>query len=145
MSFFRRLPVFAAAAAMLLAAPAARSAIEPGVQLAATPIKGWTAVAGLSGPAVVALARTLPLSSEARGDQPWCDLASTVDKALRTEFDERPVTGRPDGTQLWGSDLMGTWTVVLGRADGAHCIVASGIGYRDGTDPLDFYAKVDLT
>lgn len=144
MSVFRRVSFFAAIAAVALSAPAALSAPESAITDGA-PIKGWTAVAGLSGPAVVALARTLPLTSEARSDQPWCARTGAVDAALRTEFDERPVTGRSDGTQLWGSDLMGTWTLVLGRGDGTGCIVASGIGYRDGTDPLDFYAKVDLS
>ena len=74
---------------------------------------------------------------------PLVDEAAVAD-ALRSEFEEQPVTHRADGTQLWGSDLMGTWTVVLGRADGTQCIIASGIGYQDGTDPLAFYAKVDL-
>lgn len=143
MSALRHLPALAALAATLLCAPVAQSAVEPAVRHSG-PIKGWTAVAGLTGPAVLELARTLPLSAEARNDQPWCDSAAAVADALRSEFEEQPVTHRADGTQLWGSDLMGTWTVVLGRADGTQCIIASGIGYQDGTDPLAFYAKVDL-
>ena len=64
--------------------------------------------------------------------------------ALKTEFDENLVTRRADGTQLWGSDLMGTWTVLLERADNTNCVIASGIGYQDGVDPGAFYAKVGL-
>ncbi|ARJ69082.1 hypothetical protein [Paracoccus contaminans] len=143
MSGFRHLPAFAALAVTLLCAPVAQSSVEPAV-LQSAPIKGWTAVAGLTGPAVLELARTLPLSAEASSDQPWCDSAAAVAHSLRSEFDEQPVTHRADGTQLWGSDLMGTWTLVLGRNDGTQCVIASGIGYQDGTNPLAFYAKVDL-
>ena len=53
------------------------------------------------------------------------------------------VARRADGTQLWGSDMMGTWTVLLERGD-THCVIASGIGYQDGVDPGAFYAKVGL-
>ncbi len=133
-------------AAALIAAfsvTAAQSAVEPAPHDAG-PVKGWTAVAGLSGPAVLALARTLPVASEADGDQPWCDRSATVRDALRTEFEEQMVTRHSDGTQLWGSDVMGTWTVVLSRPDDTQCVIASGIGYAAGENPATYLAKVGL-
>lgn len=138
---FPRLALVAALAAVPVTT--AQSAILPSPLLDA-PVRGWTAVAGMSGPEVVELARTLPVETEASGHVPWCDAAPVVNAALKTEFEENLVTRRADGTQLWGSDLMGTWTVLLERADNTHCVIASGIGYQDGVDPGAFYAKVGL-
>lgn len=137
-------PILAAALIAVLPVTAAQSAIDPQRQPEAA-VKGWTAVAGMSGPAVLQLARTLPVTTEAAGDGPWCDSAATVRGALKAEFEEDLVTRRADGTQLWGSDTMGTWTVVLARADGTQCVIASGIGYEDGANPLAYYAKVGLS
>lgn len=134
-----------AAAALIAALPvtAAQSAIDTHRQPEAA-VKGWTAVAGMEGPAVLQMALTQRVDPMAQGDQPWCDSAAAVGDALSTEFDEAPVTRRADGTQLWGSDTMGTWTVVLSRPDGLQCVIASGIGYQDGANPLAYYAKVGL-
>ncbi|WP_134724799.1 hypothetical protein [Paracoccus luteus] len=139
-----RLRVALAALIVALPVSAAQSSIErPAAQ--AQPVKGWSAVAGLSGAEVLDMARTLPRTADAAGDQPWCDSAAAVQQSLDAEFDERMVTRRGDGTQLWGSDVMGTWTVVLARADQTNCIIASGIGYQDGANPGTFYAQVGLT
>lgn len=139
-----RFPRIALAAAIAaLPVSVAQSAILPSPALNA-PVKGWTAVAGLSGPEVVELARTLPLETEASGNLPWCDAAPVVSAALKSEFEENLIARRADGTQLWGSGLMGTWTVLLERADNTNCVIASGIGYQDGVDPGAFYAKVGL-
>lgn len=138
---FPRIALVAALAAVPVSA--AQSAIVTTPALNA-PVRGWTAVAGLSGPEVVELARTLPVETEASGHLPWCDAAPVVSAALKSEFEENLVTRRADGTQLWGSDLMGTWTVLLERADNTNCVIASGIGYQDGVDPGAFYAKVGL-
>ena len=132
-----------AALAATLSVGAAQSAIVPSPALNA-PVKGWTAVAGMSGPEVVELVRSLPAqTTDAAGNMPWCDAGPIVSTALKAEFDENLVARRADGTQLWGSDLMGTWTVLLDRGD-THCVIASGIGYQDGVDPGAFYAKVGL-
>ena len=134
-----------ALAAALAALPvgAAQSAVAPS-PLQGMTVKGWTAVAGMSGPEVVELVRNLPAqTTEASGNLPWCDAAPVVSTALKAEFDEDLVARRADGTQLWGSDLMGTWTVLLERGR-THCVIASGIGYQDGVDPGAFYAKVGL-
>lgn len=139
-------PLRVALAALLVVLPvsAAQSGIEqPAPQ--AQPVKGWSAVAGMSGAEVLHMARGLPQGADAAADQPWCDSAAAVQQSLNAEFDERMVTRRADGTQLWGSDLMGTWTVVLARADQTNCIIASGIGYQDGANPGTYYAQVGLT
>lgn len=138
---FPRIALVAALAAIPVTT--AQSAILPSPVLNA-PVKGWTAVAGLSGPEVVELARSLPVETEAAGHLPWCDEAPVVSAALKSEFEENLVARRADGTQLWGSDLMGTWTVLLERPDNTNCVIASGIGYQDGVDPGAFYAKVGL-
>ncbi|MBB1498530.1 hypothetical protein [Paracoccus sp. MC1862] len=132
-----------AAAIATIPVSAAQSAILPSPALSA-PVRGWTAVAGLSGPEVVELARSLPVEAEASGNLPWCDAAPVISGALKAEFEENLIARRADGTQLWGSDLMGTWTVLLERADNTNCVIASGIGYQDGVDPGAFYAKVGL-
>ena len=134
-----------AGAALIAALPvtAAQSAIDTHRQPEAA-VKGWTAVAGMEGKAVLQMALTQRVDPMEIGDQPWCDSAAAVHDALSTEFDEALVTRRADGTQLWGSDSMGTWTVVLSRPDGMQCVIASGIGYQDGANPLAYYAKVGL-
>ena len=134
----------AAVTVAVLSVTAAQSSVDRAPDLSG-PVKGWTAVAGLSGPAVVEMARKLPVAANAESDKPWCDSKAVVDSALQKEFDERMVTQRADGTSLWGSDVMGTWTVVLTRPDNVQCIVASGVGYEDGTNPGTFLSKVGLS
>ena len=136
-------PAALAALIAVLPVTAAQSAIDTATHPEAA-VKGWTAVSGMSGPDVLHLARTLPLATDATGDQPWCAAVAEVRDALKSEFDETLVTRRADGTQLWGSDSMGTWTVVLTRPDQTQCVIASGIGYEDGANPLAYYAKVGL-
>lgn len=144
---FRTLTLIAAAAAL----PAAAILPVPAAQAAALarsapagPVRGWTSVAGMTGPEVVQLARHLPVETDPGSDRPWCDAAPVVQSALAAEFEETMVARRADGTSLWGSDAMGTWTVLLERADSTHCVIGSGIGYRDGVDPGSLYARVGL-
>lgn len=140
------LALIAAAAALpaaVLPVPEARAALLAAPAETAL-VRGWTAVAGMSGPEVVQLARHLPVETDPAGDKPWCDAAPVVQSALSAEFEEAMVARRADGTQLWGSDTMGTWTVLLERADATQCVIASGIGYRDGVDPGALYARVGL-
>ena len=106
--------------------------------------RGWSAVAGMETSAVIELARTLPLSRDARADQPWCDQSDQLAQTLSHDFAEEKVATGAKGTQLWGSALMGTWTMVLDRGDATSCIVASGIGYRDGASPRQFFTQAGL-
>lgn len=35
--------------------------------------------------------------------------------------------------EVWYSEEKGTWTILMTRADGRSCIMASGTNWRDGT------------
>ncbi|UFM65717.1 hypothetical protein LOS78_07065 [Paracoccus sp. MA] len=129
----------------LLALPAlsAQAAIQTREENAANP-RGWSAVAGMDPRAVRELARTLPLSDEAVDDQPWCDRKAAIEATLRHDFGESRIASGSQGTTLWGSDLMGTWTVVFERPDATSCVIASGIGFSDQTSPQVFFVKAGL-
>ena len=106
--------------------------------------RGWSAVAGVDARNVREMARQLPLSANAVADQPWCDRKAQVEATLNHDFGEEKVASNGAGTVLWGSGLMGTWTMVLDRGDATSCIVASGIGYRDGASPRQFFTQAGL-
>ena len=92
-------------------------------------------------------AQTMPLSEMAVGDQPYCAPDAEISRTLRHDFNEALVdtTGYQGmGTQLWGSDQMGTWTLVAPRADDTSCIIASGIGYAPDRGPDTFYSVAGL-
>jgi hypothetical protein len=126
----------------LPAAPAIAAITTQADNLAAP--RGWSAMAGMDPRAVAELARTLPLSDQAAGDQPWCDRHAEVERTLTHDFGEEKVATGARGMVLWGSELMGTWTMVLERADATSCVVASGIGYSDTTSPQVFFVKAGL-
>ena len=106
--------------------------------------RGWSAVAGMDPREVRELARTLPLSQNAVGDQPWCDRKAEVESTLAHDFGEEKVAVGHEGTTLWGSALMGTWTMVYERGDATSCVIASGVGFSDGANPGLFFAKAGL-
>ncbi|MDO5705859.1 MAG: hypothetical protein Q4G49_12445 [Paracoccus sp. (in: a-proteobacteria)] len=113
----------------------------------ATPIKAWSAMAGVEPAVLLQTAQELPLSAVAVGDQPYCAPDAEIATALTHDFDEALVgTTGVDGhqTELWGSDLMGTWTVVAARDDDTSCIIASGIGFDAATDSAAFYRTAGL-
>ncbi len=131
--------------ALTLAVPGApaMAAITSQADNLAAP-RGWSAIAGMDPSAVAELARTPPLSDQAAGDQPWCDRQAEVERTLSHDFGEEKVATGARGMVLWGSELMGTWTMVLERADATSCVVASGIGYSDTTSPQVFFSKAGL-
>ncbi|SMO74598.1 hypothetical protein [Paracoccus laeviglucosivorans] len=106
--------------------------------------RGWSAVAGMDPRAVREMARTLPPSAEAVEDQPWCDMDAEVEASLKQDFDETKIATNGRDTALWGSDLMGTWTVVLERPDQTSCVIASGIGFSGAANPAAYLTKVGL-
>ncbi len=106
--------------------------------------RGWSAMEGMTPGAVARMAQTLPLSAQATGDQPWCDHQTAMAQALADEFGERKVATGAQGIALWGSDRMGTWTMVLERADATSCVIASGVGYSDRTSPQVFFGTSGL-
>lgn len=138
-----------ALAAALLAAPVVVSAPEAiaatqGREANAANPRGWSAIAGMDPREVRQMAQTLPLSQNATGDQPWCDHDANIETALRHDFGETRVAAGNQGTALWGSALMGTWTVVLERGDATSCVIASGIGYSDARNPGVFFTRAGL-
>ena len=62
-----------------------------------------------------------------------------VDK-LSVRYGEAFAGGGLQSTQqifeVWYSEEKGTWTILLTRADGTSCIMASGTNWREG-DPSD--------
>lgn len=137
--------LLAATLAALVALPAgqAGATITPREENAGNP-RGWSAVAGMDPRAVREMARSLPVSADAGPGQPWCDRNAEIESALRDEFDEHKVATNSRDTALWGSELMGTWTVVLERPDSTSCIIASGIGFNSGESPQTYFVKVGL-
>lgn len=109
----------------------------------ATP-RGWSAVAGMDARDVREMARGLPASEEAVPGQPWCGRDAEVAASLRHDFEEERVASNGHDTALWGSALLGTWTMVLERPDDTSCVIASGIGFRDGAAPSAYFTKVGL-
>lgn len=108
-------------------------------------LRGWSAIAGTDTRAVIEMARTLPLSQQATDDQPWCAQSAEVARTLADDFGERKIATGAKGTVLWGSALMGTWTMVLERADATSCVVASGIGYSEDASPRVFFTSAGLS
>ena len=104
-------------------------------------------MAGLDTRAVMDRADSFAAGDLAAADAPYCDTAAMVGQTLAHDFGESLVDDSRVGsadTQLWGSDVMGTWTLVMARKDHTSCIVASGVGYSDATDPQVFYTKAGL-
>lgn len=109
--------------------------------------RGWSAVAGTDTASVIEMAATLPATDMGAGDTPYCDADPAIARTLSQDFGESLIDGATiDGrdAQLWASPVMGTWTLVLARPDATSCIVASGIGYRDNTNPDVYYTQAGL-
>ena len=101
----------AALLALALALPASAAITSREDNLAAP--RGWSAMAGMDPHAVAEMARSLPLSDQAADDQPWCDHRAEVERTLTHDFGEEKIATAARGMVLWGSELMGTWTMVL--------------------------------
>ena len=83
---------------------------------------------------VTVLALAGPLSAHA---QAFCaDRASVVSK-LEASYGEAFAGGGLQNSEriyeVWFSEEKGTWTILMTRADGQSCIMASGTNWRDGT------------
>lgn len=129
----------AGSAALLTAMPAFAAS------RADQPVQGWSAMQGVPATALLEQARDLPNSDMAVGDQPYCAENSEIHATLKQDFNERPVDHRQHaGTELWGSDQMGTWTLVAPRPDQTSCIIASGIGFDAARDVEVYYRTAGL-
>ena len=129
----------AGSVAALLAMPAA-SATRPD-----QPVQAWPAMAGVDTATLLEQAQDLPVSDMAVGDQPYCAADAEIHQTLQQDVNETLVPG--DGhaaTELWASDQMGTWTLVVPRRDDTSCIIASGIGYDTARDVDVYYRTAGL-
>lgn len=140
-----KITLAAAALATLIAVPA-QSSIETRDELQAQP-RAWSSIAGRDARSVMAMASTLASGDQSSAEAPYCDTDPRIAQTLSHDFGESLVDDakvNQADTQLWGSDLMGTWTLVMARADRTSCVIASGIGYSDRTNPDVFYQKAGL-
>lgn len=142
----------AAIGGLMLPASIALSAIDFNADdRAGQPVpRVWAAMAGADTPSVISMIANQPAQSlvpELNPDEPYCDLRTTLTQTLSHDFGEHLVQTKsqgPDGTELWGSDLMGTWTLVYHRQDGVACVIASGTGYSDGANPAVYYTQAGI-
>lgn len=107
------------------------------------PVQGWSAMQGVTPAALLVQVQDLPLSEVAIDDQPYCAPDAEIAHTLNHDFDENPVEATAE-TELWGSDQLGTWTLVATRADDTSCIIASGIGYSDEREAAVYYRTAGL-
>lgn len=109
------------------------------------PVQSWSAMDGTDARTLLRQAQDLPVSDMAVEDQPYCAADAEIHFTLEHDFDETRVeTDAQAGTELWGSDSMGTWTMVAPREDGTSCIIASGIGFDEARDTRLYYASAGL-
>ncbi len=88
----------------------------------------------------------------AADDQPYdeahCMMHAAMAENLNHDFAEKRVETRvsDDGLvmELWGSEVMGTWTILHKGTDGVSCIVTSGIGWAADAAPDQVFASADL-
>ncbi|AXC48894.1 hypothetical protein DRW48_03560 [Paracoccus suum] len=140
------LTLAAAALASAFVAVPAQSSVELRDRLETQP-RAWSAIAGQDAASVMAMASALASGADASVDAPYCDSNPMIAHTLSHDFGESLVddakVNKAD-TQLWGSDVMGTWTLVMARPDKTSCVIASGVGYSDTTNPDVFYHKAGL-
>ncbi|RJL04087.1 hypothetical protein D3P06_09500 [Paracoccus aestuarii] len=109
---------------------------------AAQPVQAWSAMEGVEPATLLQDIRDMPLSEVAIDDQPYCADDFEIAFTLSHDFGEEPIeTAGAQGTELWGSDLLGTWTLVAPRDNETSCIIASGVGYSDD-EGVDTYFTV---
>lgn len=131
--------MMAGSVALLIAAPA-QSATRPD-----QPIQGWSAMDGVAAGALLKQARRMPTSDMALVDQPYCAENAEIHATLKQDFNESRVdASQHEGAELWGSDQMGTWTLVAPREDATSCIIASGIGFTSARDVELYYRTAGL-
>lgn len=127
----------AGSVALLAAAPVS-AATRP-----EQPVQAWSAMQGVEPAVLLSDIQDMPLSEVAVDDQPYCASDAEIAQTLDHDFAERRVDTEGQ-TELWGSDQMGTWTLVAAREDDTSCIIASGIGYDDERAAEVYYRTAGL-
>lgn len=83
------------------------------------------------------LAVTIPATAHA---QSACAERDTVVEKLEAKYGESFAGGGLQSAnsvfEVWFSKEKGTWTILLTRADGVSCIMASGTNWREGLPGL---------
>lgn len=86
-----------------------------------------------------------PSADMAIGEEPYCADHAEIHQTLQHDFSETRIEAdASEGTELWGSEKMGTWTLVEPLADGTSCIVASGTGFDAQRDAQAYYTSAGL-
>ncbi|MDP5306992.1 hypothetical protein [Paracoccus spongiarum] len=125
--------------ALLLSGPAV-AATRPD-----QPVQAWPAMQDRPVGVLLEQAQSLPNSDMTVEDQPYCAANTEIHATLQNDFGETRVEAtRDDDAVLWGSEQMGTWTLVAPRSDDSSCIIASGIGFRAGRDIEVYYRTAGL-
>ncbi|MEE2861272.1 MAG: hypothetical protein VYB46_10740 [Pseudomonadota bacterium] len=107
------------------------------------PIQVWSAMQGVEPAVLMEDIVDMPLSDMAIDDQPYCAADAEIAQTLDHDFGERRIDS--DGeTELWGSDQLGTWTLVAARDEATSCIIASGIGFDGGREAEVYYRTAGL-
>ena len=81
----------------------------------------------------LALALVIPTMGQAQNN---CAARDRVVHSLETSYGEVFAGGGIQNAQrifeVWYSEEKGTWTILMTRADGKSCIMASGTNWREG-------------
>lgn len=135
--FVKQLPLIAMAAFVPVAALAK---IETRSTVHDNP-RAWSAISGADTASVMRSVRSQTVNG---ADTPYCDATSTVRSTLDHDFGEGFVSKGKNGTELWGSPIMGTWTLVMDRGDQTSCVVASGVGFDEKASPQRYFSLAGL-
>lgn len=92
-----------------------------------------TIMTGVFGLGLAALAAIAP--AQAQSPQPNCGLRTQIVEVLSQKYQERhQASGLQNAAamvEVWASDTTGSWTILITRADGVSCIVASGQSWQE--------------
>ena len=88
---------------------------------------------------MIRAAAIVSLMATSAAAQSSCAPRNSVTERLKVTYDETPLgAGLQSGTRIfevWSNDVTGTWTILLTRADGIACIMATGTNWRGRRQP----------
>jgi len=87
---------------------------------------------------------TLTAMACAASAQEVCMSTSEMQSSLIDWYGERPASDpTSDNTQLWVSDVTGSWTLVRTLSDGNACVEAQGRNWTAGMDAEQVVAAIE--
>lgn len=132
--------LMAGSVAFLAAMPALASRISD------QPVQGWSAHRDMAPVQLLERADDMPSGDMIASDAPFCASDAEIRATLRNDFNEAPIDSHgQEVAQLWGSQQMGTWTLVAERSDQTSCIIASGIGFDPERKAEVYFETAGLT